>query len=155
MRKISELFRQRFESKLGYRDIARSLNISISTVSDYLSRAKAANISWPLPEGISEEELYDKLFLPSTVVTRNRVVPDWEYINKELHKKGVTLQLLWREYRVQHPDGLGYSQFCNHYNQYKKNINPVMRQTHKAGEKVFVDYAGTKVDWIDIDSGEI
>jgi transposase len=155
MRKISELFRQRFESKLSYRDIARSLNMSISTVYDYLSRAKSANINWPLPDGISEEELYNKLFLPSSVATRNRIVPDWGYINKELHKKGVTLQLLWREYREQHPDGLGYSQFCNHYQQYKASISPVMRQKHKAGEKVFVDYAGTKVDLIDVDSGEI
>jgi transposase len=155
MRKISEVFRLRFEMKLGYRDIARSLGVSISTISDYISRAKAVDISWPLPDGVTEQELYNKLFLPVRVATRNRAAPDWEYIYKELRKKGVTLQLLWREYRQQHPDGFGYSQFCHHYGDYANTVAPVMRQIHKGGEKIFVDYAGKTMDWMDPTSGEI
>ena len=155
MRKISEMLRHRFETKLSYRVIANSLGVSVSTVSVYLARAKAAGISWPLEPEITEEELYNKLFLPVRVATRKRPGPDWEYIYKELRKKGVTLQLLWREYREQHPEGFGYSQFCNYYGRHKKTLNPVMRQRHKAGEKAFVDYAGMTIDWIDVASGEI
>ena len=120
MRKISEVFRQRFELKRSYRDIARSLNISTSTISDHLARAKAAGLSWPFPSDLSEQALYDKLFLPVRVVPRERIQPDWEVIHRELRKKGVTLQLLWREYREEQSKGLGYSQFCHHYQRYVK-----------------------------------
>ena len=82
MRKISEIFRQRFELRLRYRDIARSLGISVTTVAEYLAKAKVAGITWPLPEGITEQELYDQLFLPARVVTRNRVTPEWQYIHQ-------------------------------------------------------------------------
>lgn len=155
MRKISEVFRQRFELNRSYRDVANSLNISISTVSEYLSRARAAGLTWPLPEAITEQELYAKLFLPVAPTKADRPIPNWEEIHNELHKKGMTLQLLWREYRDHHANGLGYSQFCNHYQRYVKTINPVMRQKHKAGEKTFVDYAGMTMPWIDTVSGEI
>lgn len=73
------------------------------SVADYLARAKACGIGWPLPEGITEQELYDKLFLPAGIKVKNRPLPEWPYIHQELRKKGVTLQLLWREYREQHP----------------------------------------------------
>ncbi|MBX3709534.1 MAG: IS21 family transposase [Gammaproteobacteria bacterium] len=155
MRKISEVFRQRFELKRSYRDVARSLNISISTVSDYLARARAAGLSWPFSDGLTEQALYDKLFLPVGKSKVDRHHPDWEVIHRELRKKGMTLRLLWREYRDQHQRGLGYSQFCNYYQRYVKNITPVMRQTHKAGEKSFVDYAGMKMPWLDPVTGEI
>lgn len=155
MRKISEIFRQRFELKRSYRDIARSLNISISTVADYLARARVASLAWPLPEGITEEKLYEQLFLPANTTKRERVQPDWEQIHRELRKKGVTLRLLWREYRDQHTEGLGYSQFCNYYQRYTKTMSTVMRQVHKAGEKTFVDYAGMKMSWIEPTTGEI
>jgi len=154
MRKISEILRQRFELKCSYREIARSQNISISTVSDYLARVKAAGLSWPLPEGLSEETLYQQLFLPVAVKTQ-RVQPDWARLSRELRKKGMTLQLLWREYRAEQPSGLGYSQFCHHYQAYAKTLTPVMRQLHKAGEKTFVDYAGMKMPWVDVATGEL
>lgn len=155
MRKISEIFRQRYALQNSYRDIARSLNISISTVSDYLARAKVAGISWPLPIEMSEDELYDKLFLPLKENVVERPQPDCEWLHCELRKKGVTLRLLWREYRDTYPAGLGYTQFCHYYQQYKKSITPVMRQAHKAGEKCFVDYAGMKMSWVDMTTGEI
>jgi transposase len=155
MRKINEILRQRYELKRSYRDVAKSLTMSSSTVSDYLARAKAAGLSWPLPEGVSEQALYDKLFLPVERTKSQRPYPDWEDIHRELRKKGVTLRLLWREYRERCETGLSYSQFCYHYQQYTKTITPVMRQQHKAGEKTFVDYAGMKMPWIDIATGEI
>lgn len=154
MRKISEILRQRHELKRSYRDIGQSLSISIGTISDYLSRAKAAGLSWPIPN-LSEEDLYAKLFLPSEKTASRKATPDWEWCHRELRKKGVTLLLLWREYREIHPDGYGYTNFCNQYRSYAKQLSPVMRQPHKGGEKIFVDYAGMKMPWIDTTTGEI
>ena len=154
MRKISEILRQKFDLHRSNRDIARSLNISLSTISDYLSRARAIGLSWPLPTGLTEQDLYNKLFLPTNSAARNRPLPNWETIHQELRKKGMTLQLLWREYREQYPEGVGYSMFCNYYVAYKKTISPIMRQKYKAGEKTFVDYAGMRLEWVDLD-GEI
>ncbi len=155
MRKISEVLRQRHELNSSHRDIARSLNISKTTVSDYLSRARAAGICWPLPEGCGEKELFERLFLPVVNPANQRTMPNWEWVYQELRKKGVTLQLLWREYRDEQPEGLGYSQFCHRYRAYLKATTPVMRQVHKGGEKTFVDYAGMTVPWMDPLTGEI
>ncbi|MBX3710252.1 MAG: transposase [Gammaproteobacteria bacterium] len=154
MRKISEILRQRYDLKLTYREIARSQNISTSMVSEYIWRAKAARFDSKLPEGITEEELYQKLFLPVTQ-TATRPLPDWQMIHQELRRKGMTLRLLWREYRDQYPDGVGYTQFCILYRRHVKTISLVMHQNHKAGEKTFVDYAGMTVPWIDPSIGEI
>lgn len=155
MRKISEILRQRYGLNHSYRTIGKSLGISISTIADYLSRAKAAGITWPLPDTLTEEALFAQLFLPVETVSTNRQPSDWEQIHQERHKKGMTLRLLWREYRAQHPEGFCYSQFCKHYKDYIKLLNPVMRQYHKAGEKTFVDYAGMTMEWIEVATGEI
>lgn len=155
MRKISELLRQKYELGYSYRNIARSLNISISTVAEYIARAKAAEIFWPLPEGMTEEDLYSRLFLPVNKEGVKRTRPIWEWVHKELRKKGVTLLLLWREYKANHPEGIGYTRFCVEYTAYSKSISPVMRQIHKAGEKCFVDYAGMTIPWIDVSTGVI
>ena len=103
-----------------------------------------------MPDEITDSELYDRLFLPATNIKAERPLPKWEDAHTELRKKGMTLQLIWREYREQHNDGLGYSQFCSHYQAFKKTINPIMRQTYKAGEKAFVDYSGMKAEWLDV-----
>ncbi len=154
MRKIYEILRLHHELKCTNREVGRSLNISPGSVSDYLTRAKAAGISWPLPEEITEEALHERLFLP-VKQAKKRPYPDWDWVHRELCKKGVTLILLWREYRDMHSNGLGYTQFCQHYRAYVKQISPVMRQTHKAGEKTFVDYAGMTMPWLDPTTGEI
>ena len=120
-----------------------------------MARAKIAGISWPFSEEITEQELYDKLFLPVSQTAIQRPLPEWEEIHRELRKKGMTLRLLWREYRDIHPDGLAYSQFCERYRAFVKTITPVMRQVHKGGEKTFVDYAGMTVPWINPATGEI
>lgn len=156
MRKISEIFRQCYKLKRSYRDISCSLNVGISTISDYISRAKKIGLEWPFPEELSEQDLYDKLFnISSKCTPMQRPLPEWEDIHRERRKKGMTLQLLWREYRDIHSNGLGYTQFCQHYRAYIKTVSPVMRQTHKAGEKTFVDYAGMTMPWMDPKTGEI
>ena len=116
MRKISEVLRLKFELKLSHREIGKSLNISPGTVGEYLCYAKAAGITnWPLPEGMDEETLTNALFQPAKDRKKDRPRPNLEYIHQELRRKGVTLMLLWREYREQHPNGLGYTRFCTEY----------------------------------------
>lgn len=91
------------------RDIGRSLNISSGTVSNYLYRARVAGLTLAEALSLGEQQLYERLFLPSKASSTRRVLPDWECIHAELRKKGMTLMLLWREYRECHPDGVGYS----------------------------------------------
>ena len=158
MRKISEILRQRYSLKRSYREISRSLNISNGAISDHIKRASAAGITtWKQIQGLTERELQDKLFPPETLQPKrsSRNKPDNAWIYREMSRKGVTLKLLWREYREHHPKGLGYTQFCMKYREYKRSINPSMRQSHKAGEKCFVDYAGMRMSWLDLRSNEI
>jgi len=156
MRKISEVLRLKFELKLSHREIGKSLNISPGTVGEYLCYAKAAGITnWPLPEGMDEETLTNALFQPAKDRKKDRPRPNLEYIHQELRRKGVTLMLLWREYREQHPNGLGYTRFCTEYASFSRIFDPVMRQIYKGGEKCFVDYAGMVVPWIDRHTGEV
>jgi transposase len=155
MRKIIEVLRHHYELGHTNRTIGQSLNISPGSVSHYLNRAKAAGISWPISPEMTEEKLYEHLFLPSIRQGKNRPLPDWAKVHQDYRKKGVTLLLLWRDYREVYADGLAYSQFCHHYERYVKQMSPVMRQRHNAGEKTFVDYAGMTVPWIDSSTGEI
>jgi transposase len=116
LRKIREILRLKEEAGLSNRAIARTCKISNSTVGEYLRRAQAAGLHWPLPEGFSEDELYQKLFPEASQESiPERALPDWEKIRKELKKKGVTLKLLWIEYRDKYPNGYGYTQFCEYY----------------------------------------
>ena len=155
MRKIEEILRLKFEIGLTHRAIAKSCGVSTSTVSEYVTHAKAAGLSWPLPEELTAEQLEARLY-PDKGGSRRKVPqPDWPFIHKELKRKGVTLSLLWVEYRQEHPDGYGYSQFCQHYREWKQPLNPIMRQKHKAGEKLFVDYAGQTMAVVDPETGEI
>jgi len=156
MRKIEEVLRLKYGAGLSHRAIAQSCSVSPSTVSEYVTHAKAAGLSWPLPEGLSDKTL-DELLFPQRgpASGRNIPQPDWAEIHKELRRKSVTLSLLWVEYRQEHPAGYGYSQFCHHYRMWAKQLKPMMRQKHKAGEKLFVDYAGQTVPVVDPETGEI
>jgi transposase len=156
VRKIQEVLRLKWQSGLSNREIARSCSISPTTVSEYVSRAQKAGLSWPLPEAIDEDQLYRMLF-PKARPPSQRVIPqpDWKYINKELRRKGVTRRLLWLEYRESHPDGYGYSRFCELYRLWAKKMDPPMRQDHKSGERMFVDYAGQTMPVVDPETGEI
>jgi transposase len=144
MRKIKEVLRLTHDGHLNTRQVALSLNISRSTVKDYQARAQKAGLGWPLPEALTEEALEQKLFPPLIVVEAPaKALPDFDYIYRELkaHKKfNLTLDQLWREYREQHPEGYQYSQYCQLYRHYRSKLDYSMRQDHKGGEKLFVDY---------------
>nr|VFJ68313.1 MAG: Transposase [Candidatus Kentron sp. FW] len=155
MRKIQEVLRLAHEQGLGIRAISRCINASPSTVGDYLRRAKVAGLTWPLPTGLDEAALEGLLFKPHKSKGSQRHLPDWAYIHKERRRKGVTLALLWQEYKAQYPDGLQYSQFTQKYRLWQGKLDVVMRQDHRAGEKLFVDYAGQTVPVIDRNTGEI
>ncbi len=157
MRKIKEVLRLRLELGLGQRQIARSCGIGVSTVHDYLERATAAGIGWPLPAGLGEEELEAKLFGNVPVVVRavERPQPDWKAIDEQLRQhRHLTLQLLWQEYRQANPEGYRYSWFCERYQQWRRRLDVVLRQEHKAGEKMFVDWAGATIPVYDAATGE-
>jgi len=141
---------------LSGRAIARSLGISPSTVTNVLGRVKAAGLSWPLPTEFDDDTLLEAHLFPSPSGRPARVQePDWNYVYKELRHKGVTLLLLWMEYKAAHPEGLQYSRFCERYRQWAKTVNLSMRQTHHAGEKMFVDYTGPTVGVVDRVTGEV
>jgi transposase len=160
MRKIEEILRLKHGVRLTHREIAQSCGVSAATVSEYVSRAKAAGLGWPLPEGLNGEELEERLFPDYAAAAggysgRKIAQPDWAAIHQELRRKSVTLSLLWVEYRQAHPDGYGYSQFCHRYRQWAKQLNPTMRQKHRAGEKLFIDYAGQTIPVVDPETGEV
>jgi transposase len=148
MRKIKEVLRLKFELGLGLRQIARSCTLGIGTVHDYLQRAKAAGVGWPLPEGWDEEKLEATLFAgpqprPSDP---GKAAPDFAAMHEQKQRhRHLTLQLLWDEYRQANPNGYGYSRFCELYQRWRGKLGVVLRQEHKAGEKLFVDWAGTTI----------
>jgi transposase len=156
MRKIKEVLRLKWGQKLSNRQIAKSCSISHSSVSEYLLRAKGAGLSWPLPDDLDDAAIESLLFPDTQSKPRaNRQMPPMEYLYRERQKKGVTLQLLWYEYKSENPDGYQYSQFCKGYRQWVKKIDLSLRQEHRAGEKLFVDYAGQTVPIIDPLTGEL
>jgi len=156
VRKIREILRLRCDSRLSARQIARSCGLARSTVAEYLRRAKECGLTWPLPEGLDDIELERRLFPAIPVASdTQRPEPNWPLIHKELRRKGVTLNLLWQEYRAVYSDGYQYSWFCEHYRGWAGKVDLVMRQEHRAGEKLFVDYAGQAVGVIDRRTGEV
>jgi transposase len=156
MRKIAEILRLKWSCGLSDRAIARSCGICHGTVAEFVTRARLAGLSWPLPEELDEDALYRRLYPPVSHPGQQAIpLPDWAHVHSELRRKGVTLRLLWVEYREAHPDGYGYSQFCNLYRQWAKRLNPSLRLAHAAGEKLFVDYAGQTVPVIDPQTGEV
>jgi len=156
MRKIKEVLRLKFDHQLSKRQIAQSCSIAHSTVSEYLRRFRQASLSWPLPEKIDDNQLEQRLFPhPQIGSPHRRPQPDWSYIHQQLRRKGVTLMLLWQEYKELYPNGYQTSQFCHLYRQWAKQLDPVMRQEHRAGEKMFVDYAGMTVAVFDMQSAKM
>lgn len=144
MRKIREVLRLTLGEGLSRRRAAVSSGLPYTTTTDCLARALAAGLSWPLPEGMDDQELETRLYrrAAGTPVDCGRPQPDWREVKKELRRKGVTLQLLWIEYKQRDPDGYQYSQFCLRYRRWAARLGVVMRQDHRAGEKGFLDFAG-------------
>jgi len=156
MRKIRELLRLKFDCHLTNRDIAKSCAISHSTVGEHLRRFAECRLSWPLSGDIDDEALENLLFPPSPpLLDPPREPLDFVYIHKELRRRGVTMMLLWQEYKAIHPTGYQYSQFCYLYRQWAAGVDPLMRHEHPAGERLCVDWAGMTVDITDRDSGAL
>lgn len=146
MRKIREILRLKWQCQCSNYLIACSIGISSSTVSECLRRAKEANLNLQLLEQIDDNELEKLLYPPAKKITPTEYGEiDWCYIHQELKRKHVTLLILWQEYKSKYPQGIRYSWFCNQYRQWCAQLDTWMRQTHKAGEKCFVDYAGHKM----------
>jgi transposase len=148
MRKIKEILRLHFEQKLGQRQIARSVNVSQSTVHEYLARLSAAGLQWPLGEEWDENRLEQVLFPPGQTPGKapQRAQPDFAHIRQQLEQhRDLTLELLWEEYREQHPGGFCYSRLCKLYRRWKKQQDVVLRQEHRPGEKLFLDWAGATI----------
>jgi len=143
MRQIKEVLRLKHAVGLSQQAIADSTGVPRSTVRDYLIRARAAKLSFPLPDDLDNEQLNALLFpVREAGAPQQRPNPDWGEVHKELKRKGVTLQLLWEEYKQQHPEGYQYSWYAHRYRQWSKTKELWMVQQHNAGEKVFVDYSG-------------
>ncbi|MGH7713276.1 MAG: IS21 family transposase [Gemmatimonadaceae bacterium] len=158
MRKVLEVLRLAHEQGRSQREIASSLALSQSTVSNYLARFAASSVGWPLPPDLDEAGLEARLFARQPFpLAPARPLPDWRTVHRELTRTGVTLQLLWLEYKQHAPDPgrcYQYTQFCRYYHAWMAQLDPVLRLEHKAGERVFVDYAGATIDVIDLATGE-
>jgi transposase len=161
MRKVREVLRLKHVLKLAERQIERSVGISHGTVGAYLKRAEEAGLSWEEAEKLSDGEVEARLFQQ---VGRNEPVTrapiDFCWVHRELHRAGVTLELLWTEYMQAVAEGgsgrkpYQYSQFCELYREYKKRLSPVMRQTHIAGKHTFIDFSGKKPRLFNGETGE-
>jgi len=155
MRKIREILRQKWALACSHRQVAASLNVSVGTVTSVLRRATHAGLDWEQVQQLPDDVLEARLYGVAPPGGRGRPLPDGAYLHAERKKPGVTLELLHLEYLEQHPDGYRYTRFCDYYRQWLARHRLSMRQAHRAGEKVFVDYAGQKPSIIDPTTGEI
>lgn len=154
MRTIREILRLHLEHNLSHRAIARACSVSPTTVGDYLERIGQSGQDWQAISALDDSSLKTLLY-PDGGKPARKPLPDFDYLRLEMKKKGVTLQLLWEEYRSVHPEGYGRTQFCELYHQHGRTLDPVMRFEHKAGEKLFVDFSGDRPSYIDRETGEV
>jgi transposase len=156
MRQLRTLLRLH-HGGVSAREIGRRLGVARSTIQDNLKRAAAAGLVWPLGEDVTDEALELRLFGRAGIETgqRRRTEPDWAALARELKRPGVTMMILWEEYRAINQEGYGYSRFCDLLRGFERRLTPVMRQHHIAGEKAFVDYSGKRIGIVDPTTGEI
>lgn len=157
MRKIREVLRLKWGLGVEERDIALSVRLSRSTIWEYVRRAKEAGLSWPLPEDLDDVSLEARLFKSSLGRGVERPEPDWSHIHQERKRPGVTLLKLWQEYAAAQPEGTayGYVTFTTKYRDWRGSLDATMRLDHKAGDKLFVDYAGQTLGITDPATGEV
>ena len=157
MRKIKEVLRLKYDCGLSAREIARSCQVSRSTIADYLMRARAAGISWPEATTLTDTQIDERLFPQPVPSSIKRPEPDYEYIYNELRKYrkfNLTLIQVWLEYKEEYPGGYQYSQFCDRYRRWKGKLDYYMRQEHRYGEKAFIDFSdGLSI--VDMATGEL
>jgi transposase len=156
MRQVREILRLKYEQRLPHRAIARACGIGVGTVGAYCHRARQAGLSWPLPAEWDDTQLEARLFRRvGAPIAVPRPLPDMAWLHQELKHPGVTLQRLHLEYLAEHPDGYRYSQFCRYYERWVRTLRPTMRQVHRAGDKVFVDFSGKRPVITDPGTGEL
>ena len=156
MRKIRDVLRYRHSAGLSLEAIAGALNISKGVVAKYLRLATVAGLTWPIPDALDDAALEKLLYRQSAAREPTFAEPDYALVHQELKKKGVTLTLLWEEYRQAVGDwGYQYTAFCTRYRDWAGKLKRSMRQIHRAGEKLFADYAGPTVPIVDASTGEI
>jgi transposase len=157
MKQIKEILKLRYQMDFSYRRISTSVGVSRSAAAEYCRRFEI--LPNKLDDFISlDEDIMYKMLFPEHIATEYKSIrpkPDVEYIDKEIRKRGVTYLLLWQEYKEQHPDGYGYTQFKKYHHKYRKKLNPSMRQIHLNGEKLFIDYSGVTVPIYDSKTGVI
>jgi transposase len=156
MRQLRHLLRLRHD-RVSAREIGRRLGVARSTIQDNLKRATSAGLAWPLADDVTDEVLELRLFGHPAAPTgqRRRAEPDWAALAREMKRPGVTMMILWEEYREAQLDGYGCSRFCDLLRGFERRLTPVMRQRHVAGEKAFVDYSGKRIGIADPTTGEI
>src|SRR5438552_4504316 len=155
MRKVREVLRLKHALGMSERLIADAVGVGKTAVGEYLRRCRVIGLGWPLPDGMDEAELERRLFTPAGFHDGPpRQLPECPNVHEELKRRGVTLMLLWEEYRAEHTEGYGYSRFCDLWGEWRKRITPTMRQMHVAGEKLFVDWAGDTIPVFDPATGE-
>jgi transposase len=154
MRKLREIIRLKLEAKQSGRAIARSCGISASTVHEYVGRISLADLRWPLPAELDDDDALERLLFPDERhPVMNRPEPDWARVHRELQQRHVTKMLLWQEYKEALPDGYQYSQFCDLYLKWSRPLLATMRQAYHAGEKTFIDFSGDGIDVVDAFTG--
>jgi transposase len=156
MRQIRQMLRLARDG-VSAREIGRTLGVARSTIQDNLKRATAAGLAWPLAGDLTDAVLENRLFAHAGVKSgfRRRAEPDWACLACELKRPGVNLMVLREEYRDAHPNGYGYSRFCDLFREFERRLSPTMRQDHPAGDKVFVDYSGRKLSIVDRTTGVV
>jgi transposase len=153
MRHIREILRLKWRLSRSHRETARSLGVSAGVVASVLSRASKLGLTWDAIEELADDALDQRLYGPRVTGRPARPLPDPAWLHTELRRVGVTLELLHLEYLQQYPDGYRYSAFCAHYRDWVERQRRSMRQVHKAGEKLFVDYSGKKPEIVDPATG--
>ena len=155
MKKIRELLRLIYGTGLSQRQAATGACMSKTSAQEILAKIKLKKLSWPLDESLSDEMLNDILFSKNVENnSSNKKIPDWHEVQKELLKKGLTLKLLWMEYKEENHDGYQYTKYCDMFRKWRKLNRLSMRQHHVAGEKMFIDFSGMRVPYIDRITGE-
>ena len=155
MHQIRETLRLHLSVSLSLREVGRSLKISRSLAGKYVSLAGVAAVDWAMAQTLTDEELEIKLYRPALPRSSHQLAPNFASVHQELKRAGVTLQLLWEEYAKDNALAYKYTSFCVKYREWAMGLKRSMRQTHIAGEKLFVDYAGQTVPIIDATTGEI
>ena len=155
MRHVREILRQKLVLGRSNRLVAASLDVSSGTVSGAVTRARTLGLDWEKIAALSDDALEERLYGPKGAKRAGRPLPDPAYLHVELRRPGVTLQLLHLEYLEQHPNGFRYTTFCRHYSAWLYQQRPTMRQVHRGGDKLFVDYSGNKARIVDPTTGEV